>query len=1086
MTDIPTSSVATSATVRRAAAIAAVTVLIASILSASGAFAANPASPNEVPQVRELPPTTVSADNRATADAPALAPITADPAGDVLPITPSATGSASDVGRADLATASMLRPGVQYQEAVAHGGDRTRFTPGGRVSVGFSPRAGDGWSIDGHAPRPLPAGNASGRDIAASAEGSTWAVRAPTEVGARPPVAVAPPVDAPTVDPADVQAANGASVASPATAAPSAPANAGLLRQVFGFLPYWQLSDSSTTLNYDVLSTIAYFSVGADAQGNLLKKNADGSLTSGWGGWASSRLTSVINTAHQKRTRVVLTITSFAWTTSEATKQAALLGSPAARLNLARQAAAAVRDRGVDGINLDFEPIASGHAADFTAFVRTLRAELNRIRSGYQLTFDTTGWIGNYPIEDATASGGADAIFIMGYDYRTAGADPVGSVAPLTGPTYDLTDTVRAFTARVPASKIILGVPYYGRAWSTATGGLHAANTSGTKFGTSNTVIYSTAVDYATKYGRHWDPIEQSPYVAYQRQNCTTTYGCVTSWRQIYYDDAASLGAKYDLVNRYALRGAGMWALGYEGTRTELNRVLAAKFLHDTTPPVVGIKTLAWHQRDQAFTVSWTGDDISGIAHYDVQKSVDGGAWTTWLTATTKTSETFVGAANHGYAFRARGVDGKGNVSAWNTTSTWSPAPRLSVGAFGGVRAATLSLRTAPHTTATKTGELAAGDIVSIVGGPTTADGYTWWQISGPLREWRPVGPIDEGIWAAAGTAGDPWIAASRAPNTTFVDPVIAGLSVGDGSRAFSPNGDGYRDSIAVRWTNTVALDALVLKVYRSTGALVDTVTLTERGAGAQQHTWDGKVGGAPVGDGTYLLELVGTFGGVSYGAPSTQAPNAALVAAFGVTVDTGSPVVAGSLLWTPPLFFPQDRDAVAAASRVSFRLQRPASTTLRIYDLAGRYVKTAWADRSLAAGTYSWTWTGLSGTGAMVPRGWYRTVLTATSAANRATVVKLVLADAFSIVASPASPAGGQTMTLTLHTAEPLRAAPVVSFAQAGRSATAKVATASGTRRYVVSFFVGSGAPGRATVRISGHDGAGHVVWQIFYITVR
>ena len=88
------------------------------------------------------------------------------------------------------------------------------------------------------------------------------------------------------------------------------------------------------------------------------------------------------------------------------TRQKALLGSSAHRPNLARQIAAAVRDRGADGVNLDFEPIVSTYADEFTALVRSVRAELNKIRAGYQLTFDTTGWIGNYPIEAATASGG--------------------------------------------------------------------------------------------------------------------------------------------------------------------------------------------------------------------------------------------------------------------------------------------------------------------------------------------------------------------------------------------------------------------------------------------------------------------------------------------------------------------------------------------------------------------------------------------------------------------------------------------------------------------------------------------------------
>ena len=50
------------------------------------------------------------------------------------------------------------------------------------------------------------------------------------------------------------------------------------------------------------------------------------------------------------------------------------------------------------------------------------------------------------------------------------------------------------------------------------------------------------------------------------------------TWRELYYDDAASLGLKYDLVNGRGLRGAGIWALGYDGASRDLWNVLAARF----------------------------------------------------------------------------------------------------------------------------------------------------------------------------------------------------------------------------------------------------------------------------------------------------------------------------------------------------------------------------------------------------------------------------------------------------------------------------------------------------------------------------
>jgi spore germination protein YaaH/flagellar hook assembly protein FlgD len=650
------------------------------------------------------------------------------------------------------------------------------------------------------------------------------------------------------------------------------------LKQVFGFLPYWEVSDSANTLDYRVLSTIAYFSVGSDQNGNLLKKNADGTPTTGWGGFGSAALTNVINNAHANDTRVVLTITMFAWTSSQAAKQAALLGNPAARQNLARQAALAVHNRAIDGINLDFEPIASGYADEFTALVRTFRSELDALAPGYQLTFDTTGHIGNYPIEAATAPGGADAIFIMGYDYRTASHPTVGSISPLAGPAYDIADTVKAFAARVPASKLILGVPYYGRAWSTQTDAVNSKNISGAKYGSSNTAIYTTAIEYAAEHGRRWDGREYGPYVVYHRENCTPTYGCVNPWRQLYYDDAQSLRLKYDLVNSMGLAGAGIWALGYDDSRTELNDVLSDAFLTtDVVAPVV--------------------------------------------------------------------------------TATASPG-------------------------------------------------------------------------------------------------------------SFSPNGDGIADRITLGWSVDEPVKGYAR--IRRGGTVYKTWAIGATGS----IVWNGKDRtGRMVRDGLYYFSI-----DVSDRAFNRTVQEAAIY------VDR----TAGHLAWSPGIFFPHDADAYAKSTKVSFRLGRTAATTLRIYTQANGYVKTAWVGRTLAAGTWRYTWSGLDGKGVRVPRGWYRAVLTATSWVGTTTLTKLVLVDAFSVVASPASPAGGQTLTVTVRSAEPLRAAPRVTFRQAGGAAVTRTATSLGSGRYVVRFAVVAGSTGPATIGITARDAAGRTNSQSLTITVQ
>src|SRR5262245_38982579 len=521
---------------------------------------------------------------------------------DARPLTAAEAGAIDDTLGA--------RTSILYEEAMAHANDHLSFVPGGRVTTGFSPTREDGWPVDGHAPRKLPAGRATGRDMAVAKQGTRWASLGAGEQPAATPKAGANPAtpeptsapSASATEPAPDASATPSDDAATDAASPSAPldpdgslapsAASGLRRQVLGFLPYWELSGAASSLRYDVLSTIAYFSVGADKSGNLAKRNTDGSLTTGWAGWTSADMTRVISAAHAAHTRVGLTVSVFAWTTNNAAIQKAILGSSTARSTLARQIAAAVRDRGADGVNLDFEPLASGYEDEFVALLKSVRTALNDVAAGYQLTYDTTGFPGNYPLEASVAAGAADAIFIMGYDYRTASSNYAGSIDPLAGPAYDLADTVRSFSSRVSPSRLILGVPWYGRAWSTVSDSVNAHTQDGAKYGYSASVNYDTAVSLAAQHGRRWDSREISPWFAYKRQNCTGAYGCVTSWRQVYYDDAMSLKARYDLVNRYGLRGAGIWALGYQGTRGEMWTALADRFLNDTSAPDTGISAL--------------------------------------------------------------------------------------------------------------------------------------------------------------------------------------------------------------------------------------------------------------------------------------------------------------------------------------------------------------------------------------------------------------------------------------------------------------------------------------------------------------
>ncbi len=903
---------------------------------------------------------------------------------------------ASDPITADPATAASSLPGpsVVYLDAMAHEGDRIDFRPGGRVDVPFTPRGDDRWPVGGTTPVDLPAGRTTGREMARSPNGSQWTAGDPRPAGHAGATGGPDSADAPIDMPAGGSAldASAAAYTQPGIAVTDAAAASGLRRQVFGFLPYWQLSGAASKLNLDVLSTIAYFSVGVSRSGDLKKRSGDGSATSGWAGWTSSSMTSVINQAHRHGTRVVLTVTAFAWTSSQARVQRAVLGSSSSRLKLARQVAAAVRDRGADGVNLDFEPLASGYEDEFVALLRTVRSELNRIRRGYQLTYDTTGYIGNYPLEASVGPRAADAIFVMGYDYRTGGSATAGSIDPLRGPKYDLADTVRAFTARVDPSRVILGLPWYGRAWSTTGSDPRARNRSGAKYGYSTSVTYATVAGLVKQYGRRWDPLELSPYVAYRRRNCTSAYGCVTSWRQVYYDDAASLQRRLALVNDYGLRGAGMWALGNDGGHPELYRAYATAFLVDKSAPQAGVRILSSTQRDEGFVVRWTATDTSRIVSYDVQVSVNGRAWTPWLTGTRSTSDVWLGADGTGYAFRVRARDSKGNTGAWNVSSTWAPKATLARGGFGRVTTDGLAYRAGPDTSAARLGRLRAGTIVAITRGPVSADGYRWFEITQPVREWSPVSFVERGVWVAASSATRVHVAAYRAPNSTRVAAALSGLDFGTGSsavgtgraavaaRAFSPDGDGSRDGIRLRWTNTRAMDSLVLRVFRAGGRLLGSVRVPSLTAGAHTFVWNGRVGGSRVRDGRYVLQLVGKAGTRAFTAPSVRPTSIAQVRRYAVTVDTVDPVRTASSATTTRLS--PNGDGRLETTRLSLAAGAAVRWTARITNDKGSVVRSA--TRSARSG--SLTWDGRDNAGARLPDGRYRATLAAWDAAGNST----------------------------------------------------------------------------------------------------
>ena len=355
------------------------------------------------------------------------------------------------------------------------------------------------------------------------------------------------------------------------------------LREVFGFALSGTLADPSVgypSWNFSMLSTVAFFGIHVNWNGTLV---AD----SDWSVWNSTALTGLLATAHARGTKVVLTIVLQDFQPGTPNMCAGLIN----RATTVSQAVAQVAAKGVDGLNVDYEGLngtcQNGQTARamMTDFVARLRGALP---SGSYLSVDTYASSASDPLgffDVAALSQYADAFFVMAYDleYSNYHYSPpgcarfcLGPTAPLTGYHYNDTTTAGEYVAAVPASKVILGVPYYGRKSCVGAAVPNAYPNSSV-----------TADRYLDASTESTDPaVQGGTYASHRDANDTggaerwdtwfnTSLGCT---RELYWDDPVSLGKKYDLVNQDGLRGVGIWTLNYGGGAAELWSTLSSRF----------------------------------------------------------------------------------------------------------------------------------------------------------------------------------------------------------------------------------------------------------------------------------------------------------------------------------------------------------------------------------------------------------------------------------------------------------------------------------------------------------------------------
>ena len=326
------------------------------------------------------------------------------------------------------------------------------------------------------------------------------------------------------------------------------------------------------------------------------------------------------------------------------------LAKPEIRTTIVKSIVELVNKYSFDGIDLDFEGFAfvDGNttwpktAPNWVLFVKelsvALRAQQKLLSISAPYSFNPTEkQKGYYVYSWAEIASSIDRLRIMTYDYSVAKPGPIGPISWTE-------KTLQYAISIMPASKVFIGLPGYGRDWITGvTGTCPDTAPPGLKAGAKaatfrmNYAAAKAAIDQAVPT---FDVKSSEATYSYQQTfNGLTAKGAATTCtvnRTVWYQNDRSYLERMNLVAKYRLGGAALWTLGMEDVAaTTAMRNVALAIAPDTV-----LSTLAIEQVNSkgafyggVFTVrgALTLKDKSPVAGIPVNleiKRVNENSWT--------------------------------------------------------------------------------------------------------------------------------------------------------------------------------------------------------------------------------------------------------------------------------------------------------------------------------------------------------------------------------------------------------------------------------------------------------------------------
>lgn len=280
-----------------------------------------------------------------------------------------------------------------------------------------------------------------------------------------------------------------------------------------------------------MLEELLIFSCGFTFEGNLI-------LPSGDDRW-------MVRIAEKNNVRPVLVLTPFSQGAFHNQLVRVILENRLIQDRVIAQLCTLTEEQGYRGVDIDFENIPPADRVRYAKFVGRVRERLSE--SGCSVSVAVTPIISDSQkglavegMDYALLGESADRVFLKTYEWGYVYGPPM-AVAPLD----KVRQVVEYALTKIPAEKLILGIPNYGYDWTLPyERGITRARMVGSREAEETAAENGVVIRHAE--------IAQSPWFTYVKGGAE---------HAVWFENARSLTAKWELARKFGLAGVRYWNL---------------------------------------------------------------------------------------------------------------------------------------------------------------------------------------------------------------------------------------------------------------------------------------------------------------------------------------------------------------------------------------------------------------------------------------------------------------------------------------------------------------------------------------------